>query len=85
MNVREAIHNFQVIAEKYQGPLSHHQAIGQSISVLRAFIEENTPKEVPVESSAGGPKTLENATSDEVFEAVRQVAKKSAKKASRKK
>lgn len=51
MTPAEAIHNFQVIAEKYSGPLSHHQAIGQSISVLRAFIDEHTPKPVEVAPS----------------------------------
>jgi hypothetical protein len=85
MTPSEAIHNFQVIAEKYQGPLSHHQAIGQSISVLRAFIEENTPKEVPVESSAGG--SVIPSAGEEFFASRTEAkqAKNRKKKASRKK
>ena len=85
MTPQEAIHNFQVIAEKYQGPLSHHQAIGQSISVLRAFIEEHTPKAFPVESSAGGIDLAEKyqAVLDSFQETT--TAKKPTKKASRKK
>jgi hypothetical protein len=85
MNVQEAIHNFQVIAEKYQGPLSHHQAIGQSISVLRAFIEEHTPKAFPVESSAGGSEVEMAAEAFADVSAKPTKVKKPTKKAGRKK
>ena len=85
MNVQEAIHNFQVIAEKYSGPLSHHQAIGQSISVLRAFIEEHTPKAVPAESSAGGSEASSSVVVLDAEVQKPQPLKKSSKKKSRKK
>lgn len=80
MTPQEALHNFQVIAEKYNGPLSHHQAIGQSISVLRAFIDEHTPKEVPVESSAGGIAVPEGLQDPTIISPKSKRPKKSSKK-----
>ena len=48
MTLQEAIHNFQVLANKYQGTLAEHMALGKSIQVLREYCEPT-----PVESSVG--------------------------------
>jgi hypothetical protein len=48
MTIQEALHNFQVLANKYQGTLAEHMALGRSLQVLREAVEPTH-----VESSAG--------------------------------